>query len=138
MRILQWACCHVRKVAIGLMLLLTLPAMAAAQSRTVTLTWVASTSSAVTAYNVYSCTVVSPATSCTPVVSGTPLATVTAPTARFKSDRMIGSKHTNSTHEGPPSRFIVIYKSIRRQLKAPQKTTMMSFVGGGGCGGTGT
>lgn len=45
---------------------------AQAATRPVVLTWTASTSSSVTGYAVYSCTVPSGATSCTPTMTGTP------------------------------------------------------------------
>jgi hypothetical protein len=64
---------------VGILLAAMLPA-AAAQSRNVVLSWTASTSSGVTGYEVFGCTVASGGTSCTPSTTGTPLATVTGAT----------------------------------------------------------
>src|SRR6266700_8058487 len=55
---------------------LSLSALAQAATRPVVLNWTASTSTSVTKYSIYGCTAVSPATSCTPDITGTPIATV--------------------------------------------------------------
>ncbi len=52
-----------------------IPSLAQAATRPVVLTWVASTSSGITGYSIYRCTV--SGTTCTPNLNGTPLATVT-------------------------------------------------------------
>lgn len=51
-------------------------ALAQGTTRPVVLTWTASTSTTVTGYSVFVCTVPTGGTSCTPDVTGTPLATV--------------------------------------------------------------
>jgi hypothetical protein len=55
-------------------------AQAQAATRPVVLTWTASTSTTVTGYAVFRCAPVSPNTSCTPVTTGTPLASVSGTT----------------------------------------------------------
>ena len=67
MKILKW---------FAVLLFLALPLMAQS-SRPVVLTWNASPSSGITGYSVYACTVPTSGTSCTPSLTGTPLATVT-------------------------------------------------------------
>lgn len=57
------------------LLLLTLSAAAQTPTRSVVLSWTASTSTSVTGYSVYSCTVAAPASSCTPSLTGTPVTT---------------------------------------------------------------
>jgi hypothetical protein len=56
---------------------------AQAATRPVVLTWQAPATSGYTGYNVYGCTVVSPATSCTPSVTGTPLNAAPLTTATY-------------------------------------------------------
>lgn len=60
--------------------LMNLAQAAAQTTRPVVLTWVASTSSSVTGYNIFRCTVVPPAIACTPAVTGTSIGTVTGVT----------------------------------------------------------
>lgn len=61
--------------------LCSLPATAAAQAqRQVVLTWTASTSTSVTGYNVFRCSVPSGGTTCTPVLTGTPLGSASGTT----------------------------------------------------------
>jgi len=56
-------------------------AFAQAATRPVVITWTASTSTSVTGYSVFTCTVASGGTSCTPSLTGTPAASVSGTTA---------------------------------------------------------
>lgn len=69
-----------KRIILAFALVLASSLAMAAQSRPVVITWTASTSASVTGYAIYSCTVPSGGTSCTPSTSGTPLATVTTTT----------------------------------------------------------
>ena len=74
-----------KKLILIVALLFAMPSFA--QTRTVNITWTASTSS-VSNYVIYSCTVPSGNTSCTPNVTGTPIGTVT--TTSFTTSETTG------------------------------------------------
>lgn len=83
-----------KELAIFLLMSVSLSAQAA--TRSVILTWTASTSTTVTGYSVYRCTVVSPATTCTPNVSGTAIGTST------------GTSYTDSAATGSAYGYSVV------------------------------
>jgi len=69
-----------KRLAILIFLVVTTLMQAQSGTRPVVLSWTASTASTVTGYSIFSCTVATGGTSCTPSVTATPLTTVTGVT----------------------------------------------------------
>lgn len=84
-----------------LFLLLFCPLLNAQASRPVSVTWTASTSSSVTGYSVFRCTVPAGQTSCTPSVTGAPLKTVTG--TSFSDSAPIGAAYGYSVVANAPA-----------------------------------
>lgn len=80
------------KKFILLVILLSALASVAQSTRPAVVTWTASTSTDVTGYAIFRCTVVAPATSCSPILTGAPLATVTSGLT-FTDNPAIGSAY---------------------------------------------